>query len=124
MTPPYRGLASRLSTLDGTYMVQLPRTLGYGKAFSLPFAVARNEELALTAGTKLIDPEGHPVYLEASGFGIGDNFISGDTRNAGCVVPAKARADPDVMRKRRMLKEQRVSIFKSSLQCVALSAMN
>lgn len=122
--PPFMGWASRLSTLDGTYMVQLPRTLRYGKAFSLPFAVARNKELSLTSGATFIGPGGKPEYLTAAGFGIGDHFIAADTRNAGCIVPAKASADPDAMLKRRVLKEKRVSIFKSSFQGFALSAMN
>lgn len=117
-------LASRLSALDGTDIVQLPRTLGYGQTFRLPFAVARNEELALSSGTILIDPVGKPEYLKASCFWIGDHFISGDTRNAGCIVPAKASAEPDLMFKRRVLQEKCVSIFNRSLQCFALSVMN
>ena len=39
-TPPTRQEVSWLSTLDRTYTVQLPPTLGDGKAFSLPFPVA------------------------------------------------------------------------------------
>ena len=118
------GLASRLSALDGTDIVQLPRTLGYGETFRLLFAIARNEELALSSGTMLIDPVGKPEYLKASCFLIGDNFISGDTWNAGCIVPAKASAEPDLMFKRRVLQEKCVSIFNRSLQCFALSVMN
>ena len=55
-------LASRLSALDGTDIVQLPRTLGYGQTFRLLFAVARNEELRCCI---LIDPVGKPEYLKA-----------------------------------------------------------
>ena len=39
-TPPTIQEVSWLSTLDRTYTVQLPPTLGDGKAFSLPFPVA------------------------------------------------------------------------------------
>jgi hypothetical protein len=59
---------SRPSALDGTYTVQLPPTFGYGKTFRSPFAVARNEELALSSDTTLIDPEGKPEDLTTAGF--------------------------------------------------------
>jgi hypothetical protein len=117
-------IASRLSTLDRTYTVQLPPTLGDGKAFSLSFSVARNEELTLMSDTTLIGPGGKPEYLTAPGIGIGDHFITADARNARSIVPAKASADPDVMFKRRVLKKKPVSILTRSLQCFALSTMN
>ena len=122
--PVLHGWFSPLSTLDGTYTVQLPRTFSYGKAFSLPFAVGRDVELSLTSDTVLIGPESEPIYLKAAGFRIGDNFISADTGNAGGIVSAKTSADPDSMFKRRMLQEQPVSILKRSFQCVALTIMN
>jgi hypothetical protein len=122
--PPYMGWPSWMSTLDSTYTVQLPPTLGYGKAFSVSFSVARNEELTLISNTTLIGPRGEPEYLTAPGIMIGDHFITANTRNARGIVPAKASADPDVMFKRRVLKEKPVSIFTRSLQCFALSTMN
>ena len=118
------GWVSGLSTFDGTDMVQLPRTFGYRKAFRLPLAVGRNEELALPSGATLIGPGSKPEYLTAASFVIGDDFIAADPRNTGCIVPAKASADPHVMLKRRVLKQQRVSILKRSLQCVALPIVN
>jgi hypothetical protein len=105
-------------------MVQLPRTLGYGKAFRLPFSIARNEELPLSSGAALIGPGGKPEYLTAAGFGISDHFIAADTRNAGGIVFAKTSADPHLMLKRGVLTEKCVPIFKRSLQCVALSIVN
>jgi hypothetical protein len=72
---------SRLSALDRPYTVQLPFTLGHGEAFRSSFAVTRDEELALSSDTKLIDPEGEPEYLTATGFRIGDDFIAPDTRD-------------------------------------------
>jgi hypothetical protein len=117
-------LASRLSTLDSTYTVQLPPTLGDGKAFSVSFSVARNEELTLMSHTTLIGPGGEPEYLTAPGIRVGDHVISADTRNTRCIVPAKTSADPDFMFKRRVLTEKPVSIFTRSLQCFALSTMN
>ena len=113
-----------MSTLDSTYTVQLPPTLGYGKAFSVPFSVARNEEFSLMSDTMLIGPGGKPEYLTAPGIRIGDHFITADARNTRCIVPPKAGADPDVMFKRRVLKKKPVSIFTRSLQCFALSTMN
>jgi hypothetical protein len=102
----------------------LPPTLDYGKAFSVPFSVARNEELTLMSHTTLIGPGGKPEYLTAPGIGIGNHFITADARNARGIVPAKASADPDVMFKRRVLKKKPVSILTRSLQCFALSTMN
>lgn len=118
------GRDSQPRALEGTYSVQLPRPFCYGKAFRLPFAVSRDVELTLTSDTVLIGPESEPVHLPPSGFSIGDNFIATDTRYTGCVVFAKTSANPDVMLKRRMSKKKSVAIFKSSLQCVAFSAMN
>ncbi len=117
-------LASRLSTLDSTYTVQLPPTLSYGKAFSLPFSVARNEEFTLMSDTTLIGPGSKPEYMTAPGIGIGNHFITTDTRNTRGIVSAKASTDPDVMFKRRMLKKKLVSIFTRSLQGLALPTMN
>lgn len=117
-------LASRLSALDGAYTIQLPPSLGDGKAFRLSFSVARHEKLTLMSDTALIGPGGKPEYLPAPGSGIGNDVITADTRNTGCIVLAKASADPDVMFKLRVLKEKRVSIFTRSLQCFSLSTIH
>ena len=81
-------------------------------------------ELALTAGAMLIDPRGQPECGTAASIGVGEDFVTGNTGDAGSIVSAKASANPELMRNIGVMTEQCDPVLDGGFQCFSLSAVD
>jgi len=99
-------------------------TLCDGKTLGMAFSIVRNHKSALTTIAPFIDPRGQPKYTGVAGMCINTFLISGNARNARCIVLTKPSTNPDGMGIRRVSTKKLVSICHGSVQRLAFPAMD